>query len=257
MNKRPVDYKQYDRRWADKPYCRPGGTGTVKSSGCGPACAAMLIETLTGKTYTPEDACGWSMEHGYRTLNQGTEYAYFVPQFAAFGIHCHMLNWTNTYGRPDHANHTRALELLKQGNYLIALMGKGTWTASGHFVVVWWEDGKVRINDPASARTERLNGDPAVFRREVRYYWAVGAKPARDKGGKSVKVELPVLKKGSRGQAVRSLQMLLNASGFDCGEADGSFGSATDAALRSCQKANGLTVDGQCGPQVYGLFWPV
>lgn len=255
MNKRPVDYKQYDSRWADKPYRRAGGTGTVKSSGCGPTCAAMLIQTLTGKTYTPEDACGWSMEHGYRTLNQGTEYAYFVPQFAAFGIDCYMLNWANTYGKPEHPNHTRAFELLRQGNYLIALMGEGAWTGSGHFVVVWWEDGKVRINDPASTRAERLNGDPATFRSQVRYYWVVGAGKTEHKGGNAVNVELPVLKRGSRGQAVKSLQTLLNAGGYDCGAVDGSFGSATEAALRKCQKDNGLTVDGQCGPQVYGYFW--
>ena len=55
-------------------------------AGCGPTAAAMLIETLTGKTYTPVDACAWSIEHGYKALKQGTYYAYFKPQFAAFGI---------------------------------------------------------------------------------------------------------------------------------------------------------------------------
>ena len=30
----------------------------------------MLIETLTGKTFTPVDACAWSVEHGYKALNQ-------------------------------------------------------------------------------------------------------------------------------------------------------------------------------------------
>ena len=176
MNKKPVSYKQYDARWGSKPYRVPGENSTIKSAGCGPTSAAMLIETITGKKYTPEDACAWSVAHGYKALKHGTAYAYFKPQFAAFGIECDMLNWQKTYGKPDHQNHKRVLELLKQGYYIIALMGPGTWTTSGHFVVVWWMDGKIRINDPASARTARENGDPKTFFSQVNYYWWVDAR---------------------------------------------------------------------------------
>ena len=56
-------------------------------------------------------------------------------------------------------------------------MGRGLWTRSGHFVVVWWEDGLIRILDPASTRYERMNGDPALFRSQVKYYWWVDARP--------------------------------------------------------------------------------
>ena len=90
MNKQPVSYLQTDPRWKDKPYRVQGENSTIGSAGCGPTSAAMLIETITGKTYTPEDACKWSVEHGYKALNQGTYYAYFKPQFAAFGIDCDM-----------------------------------------------------------------------------------------------------------------------------------------------------------------------
>lgn len=176
MNKKPVVYYQTDPRWKNLPYRVKGESATIGGSGCGPTAAAMLIETLTGKTFTPVDACNWSMSHGYKALNQGTYYAYFKPQFAAFGIECDMLNWTNTYGKPDHPNHDRAVELLKQGYYLIALMNKGLWTSSGHFVVVWWQDGKVRINDPASSKDARLNGDIRTFRSQVKYYWWVDAR---------------------------------------------------------------------------------
>ena len=68
------------------------------------------------------------------------------------------------------------MELLKQGYYLIAVMGKGFWTTSGHYVVVWWADGKIRINDPNSTREARENGDPATFRSQVKYYWAIDAR---------------------------------------------------------------------------------
>lgn len=176
MNKRPVSYLQTDPRWKNKPYRVPGENSTIGDSGYGPTAAAMLIETITGKTYTPEDACAWSIAHGYKALRQGTYYAYFTPQFAEFGIDCQMLNWTNTYGKPDHPNHGKVVEKLKEGYYAIALMNKGLWTSSGHFVVLWWQDGKVRINDPASTRAARVNGDIRTFRSQAKYYWLIDAR---------------------------------------------------------------------------------
>lgn len=179
MNKRPVSYLQTDPRWKDVDYSAKTGESkkrTIGTSGCGPTCAAMLIQTITGKTYTPADACAWSRSRGYKAPNQGTYYSYFVPQFKAFGIACQQLNGANVYGKPSDPVHKKAFDLLKQGYYLIACMGKGHWTSSGHFVVVWWQDGKVRINDPNSVRADRVNGDFSLFRNQVKYYWAIDAR---------------------------------------------------------------------------------
>lgn len=176
MNKKPVSYLQTDARWKSTDYSAPGEKTTIGTAGCGPTCAAMVIETLTGKTFTPADACAWSLAHGYKAANQGTYYSYFKPQFAAMGIACTQLNGAGVYHNPSAAVHDKAMELLKQGYYIIALMNKGTWTSAGHFILVWWEDGKVRINDPASTKDARVNGDPATFRNEAKYYWAVDAR---------------------------------------------------------------------------------
>ncbi len=176
MNRRPVSYKQTDTRWAKRPYRVNGESATIGGSGCGPTCAAMLIETLTGKTCTPVETCKWSVDHGYKALNQGTYHSYFVPQFEAYGIGCRRVNTASVYGKPEAAAHDEMLELLKQGYYIIALMGKGLWTSSGHFVVVWWADGKVYINDPASSRAARQRGDMDTFRRQAKYYWAIDAR---------------------------------------------------------------------------------
>ena len=58
------------------------------------------------------------------------------------------------------------------------------------------------------------------------------------------------LKKGSKGDAVRTMQTMLIACGYDCGStgADGDFGKNTDAAVRAFQTAAGLAVDGIYGP---------
>lgn len=185
MNKQPVSYLQTDPRWKNISYSAKSGESkprTIGSSGCGPTCAAMLIETITGKKFTPADACAWSLKHGYKAPNQGTYYAYFAPQFKEHGITCEQLNWKNVYGKPSDPVHAKAFDLLKKGYYLIAVMGPGTWTSSGHFVVVWWESGKVRINDPNSTISYRVNGDLATFKKQVKYYWAIDARKFNEDG---------------------------------------------------------------------------
>ena len=62
----------------------------------------------------------------------------------------------------------------------------------------------------------------------------------------------PTVSYGSRGDAVRKLQELLNALGYDCGSVDGIFGSKTKAAVLAFQKANGLGADGIVGPLTWG-----
>ena len=176
MNKKPVSYLQTDSRWAKKPYRVPGENSTIGSAGCGPTCAAMVISTITGKTVTPVDTCAWSIQHGYKALNQGTYYSYFRPQMAAYGIDCKQLLGSRILNQPQHPIHEQVKQYLAEGYYVIALMGPGTWTKGGHFVLLWAWDDKVRICDPASTRSERLNGDPDTFRREVRNYWLVDAR---------------------------------------------------------------------------------
>jgi len=176
MNKQPVSYLQTDARWKKVSYAVTGETATIGGSGCGPTSAAMLIETLTGQTFTPVDACAWALSHGYKALNQGTYHSYFVPQFKAFKLDCKRLNTSSVYGNADSSIHEEAIQLMKDGWYIIALMGKGNWTSSGHYIVVWWADNKFHINDPASTKTARLNGDPYTFRSQCKYYWAIDAR---------------------------------------------------------------------------------
>lgn len=66
-------------------------------------------------------------------------------------------------------------------------------------------------------------------------------------------VDIKVLKKGAKGDDVRAMQYLLIGNGFSCGDcgADGSFGGATDTAVRAYQEANGLSVDGSCGAKTW------
>ncbi|MFD1657289.1 peptidoglycan-binding protein [Streptomyces caeni] len=58
------------------------------------------------------------------------------------------------------------------------------------------------------------------------------------------------MKQGQTGERVRTVQYLLNAQGASL-TVDGSFGPATDSAVRSFQSAHSLTVDGIVGANTW------
>lgn len=66
-------------------------------------------------------------------------------------------------------------------------------------------------------------------------------------------VTLPVLSKGCKGEAVKALQALLNLHGAAL-DVDGSFGPATDAAVRDFQQRHGLAIDGSVGPKTWAAL---
>lgn len=56
-------------------------------------------------------------------------------------------------------------------------------------------------------------------------------------------------KKGSSGATVTEIQTRLKAWGYYTGSVDGTYGSQTEKAVRYFQQSNGLSVDGQAGPE--------
>ena len=64
-------------------------------------------------------------------------------------------------------------------------------------------------------------------------------------------ITMNTLRNGHRGTQVKVLQFLLDEHGYDCGKADGIFGKKTEAALKTYQKAKGLTADGICGKNTW------
>ena len=65
----------------------------------------------------------------------------------------------------------------------------------------------------------------------------------------------PILKKGSKGEYVYTLQRLLVSKGYDPKGIDGIFGPGCDAAVRKFQKDNKLVVDGCVGPKTWGALY--
>jgi len=282
---KPISYLQTDPKWKNYNYSAKGEKKTIGSSGCGVAVTAMVIATLKDKNVTPITTAEWSMSHGYKALNQGTYYTYFVPQLAHYDIQCKRLNQSNLYGCTSSAYHTEALNALKNGNWIIGCMGKGTWTSSGHFILLYkYENGYVYINDPASTKVNRIKNTWNLFAKQVKYMWiidvpnnfktgitsstistvvpnntsyskkqftkdvqvAVGAKVDGIAGNETLSKTVTISKsKNSRHAVVKPVQKYLNSIEFNCGVTDGIFGTATDAAIKIYQKKNNCVADGE------------
>lgn len=282
---KPVSYLQTDPKWKNYNYSAKGEKKTIGSSGCGVTAAAMVIATLKDKNVTPVTTAEWSMEHGYKALNQGTYYTYFVPQFTQYDITCKRLNQSNLYGQSSSTYHTEALNALKNGNWVIGCMGKGIWTSSGHFILLYgYENGYVYINDPASTKAARIKNTWNLFAKQVKYMWvidvpdslktgitspiiststpnnnsysnkqfikdvqtAIGAKADGIAGSETLSKTVTISKsKNNRHTVVKPVQKYLNSIGFNCGVADGIFGTTTDAAVRIYQKKNNCVADGE------------
>lgn len=75
----------------------------------------------------------------------------------------------------------------------------------------------------------------------------------KEQGEKTVNIEMAVLTKGSKGEQVKTLQRLLLTMGYNIGGygVDGSFGGATEKAVKEYQKENGLSVDGSVGQNTW------
>jgi peptidoglycan hydrolase-like protein with peptidoglycan-binding domain len=265
---KPICYLQTDSRWKNANYSAKGERKTIGSSGCGPTAAAMAIATLKDKSVTPVTTAEWSMAHGYKAFNQGTYYTYFVPQMAAYGITCKKLNASNLYGKSSSTAHTEALNALKRDDWVIACMGKGNWTSSGHFILLYgYENGYVYINDPASTKASRIKNTWALFAKQVKYMWtitvpdsfkkapssanpsytktqfikdvqkAIGAKVDGIAGAETLSKTITVSRTiNSRHPVVKPLQTYLNVQGYDCGAVDGIAGTKFDASLKAYQK---------------------
>lgn len=179
--KQPVSYLQTDARWASNDYSAPGEKTTIGASGCGPTAMSMVIATWADSKVTPATECAWAKAHGYKAKGQGTYYAYFPPAGKRYGLTVTQLNGGSIYGNPASVYHAQAKAAIDTGNLVIACMGPGNWTSSGHFVLVYDIQGNtIYINDPASTKTARTKGDYSLFKKQVKYYFVI-KKPANVK----------------------------------------------------------------------------
>ena len=130
---------QSDPIYASHPY----GYETVGSHGCGPSTMAVIIRNLTGADVTPVTMADWSYSKGYYAKGVGSYHA-LIPAAAK--------NW----GITSEAYYTYSKQFIREqlenGRLILVVMGPGTFTRSGHYMILrgFDADGKVVIADTQS-----------------------------------------------------------------------------------------------------------
>ncbi|HML50257.1 MAG TPA: C39 family peptidase [Propionicimonas sp.] len=175
----PVRYYQFDKKWAKQRY-GPNSDDTVRRWGCGPAALAMVISTLADPTVDPRVAAAWSDKHGYFTHapeSGKTEPAYFADFASSYGIAVRQLNTKDLRTSPPASSRSvklRAQQAVREGNWVIALMGKGLWTTEAHYVLWYRAEGdEVWIADSNSMREDKAHNTFDTFSQTMIRLWVV------------------------------------------------------------------------------------
>lgn len=137
-----VYFSQRDPRWANTPYNGKGENDkTIKSSGCGPTSAAMVVSSLTGKYVDPVTACDYSQKNGFKHANVGTSWDFFRSFGNQYGVE---FKSTGTDANSIKAALSQRIPVILSGR------GSAPFTSGGHFVVGAGlsPDGQILINDP-------------------------------------------------------------------------------------------------------------
>ena len=89
---------------------------TIGVSGCGPACASMVV-TATRGVITPDKMGKLFVKYGYRSANNGTYFSAFRAIADEFDI-----SYEETYYLD------KAIELVRNNHYVVASCGNGLFT---------------------------------------------------------------------------------------------------------------------------------
>ena len=119
-------YSQADSRWANKLYTSTNNNNqTMKSSGCGPTAAAIVVSSSIGNIL-PSTMADLFVKEGFRTVANGTSWSAFpfISNYFAFD------NYEYT------SNFEKALNNLRNGNIIIVSCGNGLFTTNGHYIVL-------------------------------------------------------------------------------------------------------------------------
>ena len=146
------------------------------------------------------------------------------------GILFHSILYTDTYSRPTWAS-ANALG----------------YKASHGCVRLWPEDAQW-IAENCMPGTRVTITDDAQINEDLRQLLLHATFSAENTSYEEFLKGYITLKKGSTYSKVRTVQETLNTLGFDCGEADGIFGSATVKGVKAWQEAMGVEADGVISP---------
>lgn len=150
-----VYYNQLDERYAGEPY----GTDHIGGYGCGPTAMAIVVSSLAGEQVDPVQMAEWSYQNGYWCKGSGSYHA-LIPAAAE--------NWGLAVEGCSASEPQRILDALAEGKLVVAIMSKGHFTKSGHFIVLRGvQDGRILVADPASYNRSGQQWELSIILKEA------------------------------------------------------------------------------------------
>lgn len=165
-------YSQVDVRWANSAY----GTDQIGTHGCGPTTMAMVISTLTSEIVDPVAMSQWSYANGGFAAGQGSNHSLIPNAATAWGLPVQGVSKTD--------NPQLIVNALTSGQLVVAIMGPGNFTTSGHFIVLRGitSHGNILVADPASQTRSNQEWDLSLIINESRNgaaaggpFWIIGS----------------------------------------------------------------------------------
>ncbi|GAA0099303.1 hypothetical protein UT300012_00170 [Paraclostridium bifermentans] len=155
-------FLQWDKNWGYDMY----GEDPIAIDGCAPTSLAMVAVGLTGNTsVTPLSVSDYAYKNGYYIDGVGSSWSLISEGSKHFGLKSHELP----------LNKSSILSTLESGNPIILTVGPGTFTSTGHFLVLTGltDDGKIKINDPNSKLNSSKSWDVDIFLNETKNLWKI------------------------------------------------------------------------------------
>ena len=153
-------FLQWDPRWGYQPY----GGSCIGLAGCGPTCLSMALFYLTRDAkFTPDKIAEYSMENGYYVEGTGTAWALMEDVPKLYGISVTKLG----------ADENSIRATLDNGGVVICSVGRGEFTTSGHYILIYGYDSEgLIINDPNCVARSGKRWNFSDIRWQIKNIWA-------------------------------------------------------------------------------------
>lgn len=149
-------FNQGEEPWAGQLF----GRDPIAGYGCGPTALAMVVSSLTEEEVDPAEMAAWAAEQGYCAPGSGSYLTIVEGTAAAYGLEV------------EGGEIPTAQELcqsLASGHIYVALMTRGHFTNSGHFILLRGVTlaGDVLVADPNSRERSLAAWDPQLLLDEL------------------------------------------------------------------------------------------
>lgn len=168
-----VYYNQQEAPWSSMPF----GKDPIGPYGCGPVAMSMVISSMTSTSMDPGQMAAWAADNGYWAPQSGSRHSLIPDASLAFGLGCTRLT---------ECTPSMIINTLLQGDMMVALMGPGHFTQSGHFIILRGAtlSGEILVADPNSRENSLASWDPQLLLDEISasdgrglWLWQISAPP--------------------------------------------------------------------------------